>query len=285
MNELKPAFPTIFSSKMNLWGAMLLGLWITSLPGCLSQVIYHPTRELQGSPANIGLAFERVSFQTSDGVSLSAWWIPAQSPRGVLLFCHGNAGNISHRLDSIRIFNRLGLSLFIFDYRGFGESGGSPTEEGLYRDAEAAWQYLLRRKEANPENLIVFGRSLGGAVAAWLSRTHRPRALILESAFISIPEAARDRLPGFLADLFVPDQYPTLRNLTAAQCPVLIIHSRDDEIVPFRHATALYAAAPNPKDFLEIRGSHNVGFLQTLPLYEAGLDSFLSKTLGKRKEE
>ena len=285
MNELKPAFPTIFSSKMNLWGAMLLGLWITSLPGCLSQVIYHPTRELQGSPANIGLAFERVSFQTSDGVSLSAWWIPAQSPRGVLLFCHGNAGNISHRLDSIRIFNRLGLNTFIFDYRGYGESGGRPSEEGLYRDAEAAWQHLLQRKGANPEYVIVFGRSLGGAVAARLSRTHRPRALILESAFISLQEAARDRFPGFLADLFVPDQHPTLRNLTAAQCPVLIIHSRDDEIVPFRHATALYAAAPNPKDFLEIRGSHNVGFLQTLPLYEAGLDSFLSKTLGKRKEE
>jgi hypothetical protein len=264
---------------------MLLGLWITLFPGCLSQVIYHPTPELQGSPANISLAFERVSFQTSDGVSLSAWWIPAKSPRGTLLFCHGNAGNISHRLDSIRIFNRLGLNTFIFDYRGYGESGGSPTEEGLYRDAEAAWQYLLQRKRANPENVVVFGRSLGGAVAARLSQTHRPRALILESAFISLEEAARDRLPGFLVRLFVPDQYPTLRNLAAARCPVLIIHSRDDEIVPFRHATALYAAAPNPKEFLEIRGSHNLGFLQTLPLYEAGLDSFLSKTLENRKEE
>jgi len=255
------------------------------LPGCLSQVVYHPTRELQGSPENIGLAFEKVSFETSDRVPLAAWWIPAADPRGVLLFCHGNAGNISHRLDSIRIFNRLGLSLFIFDYRGYGESGGSPSEEGLYRDAEAAWQYLLGRKGVNPGNLIIFGRSLGGAVAARLSRTHRPRALILESAFISLQEAARDRFPGFFVSFLVPDQYPTLRNLTAVQSPVLIIHSRDDETIPFRHATALYAAAPHPKEFLEIRGSHNVGFLQTLSLYEAALDVFLLRTSGEGKED
>ena len=285
MNELKPAFRTISSSKRSLWGAAVLGLWIVCLPGCLSQAIYHPTPELQGSPASIGLAFEKVSFETSDGIPLSAWWIPAQSPRGVLLFCHGNAGNISHRLDSIGIFNRLGMSLFIFDYRGFGESGGTPTEEGLYRDAEAAWRYLIEAKRADPEKMIVFGRSLGGAVAAWLGRTHKPRALILESAFISLPEAARDRIPGFLVKIFVPDQYPTLRNLRAAPCPVLIIHSRDDEIVPFRHAAALYAAAPDSKEFLEIRGSHNRGFLDSLPIYEAALNSFLSKHLDQSKGE
>ena len=264
---------------------VVLGLWIGCLPGCLSRALYHPTRELQGSPAILGLSFETVSFKAADGVPLSAWWIPAGSPRGVLLFCHGNAGNISHRLDSIRIFNRLGLSLLIFDYRGFGESGGSPTEEGLYRDAEAAWQHLIQEKGVSPAEMIVFGRSLGGAVAAWLGRTHNPRALILESAFISVQEAARDLLPGFLVSFFVPDQYPTLRNLTAAQCPVLIIHSREDEIIPFRHGPALYAAAPNPKEFLEIRGSHNRGFLDTLPIYEAALDSFLSKSLGRQKEE
>jgi len=263
----------------------VLVLWIGFLPGCLSSVIYHPTRELEGSPEIVGLPFETVSFETADGVSLSAWWIPAESPRGILLFCHGNAGNRSHRLDSIRIFNRLGLSLFIFDYRGFGESGGRPTEEGLHRDAEGAWRHLVQAKGLDPGKMIVFGRSLGGAVAARLSRTHKPRALILESAFVSLREAARDSLPGFLVDLLVPDQYPTLRDLTAAACPVLIIHSRDDEIIPFRHAAALHAAAPEPKEFLEIRGSHNRGFLDSLPAYEAGLDSFLSRVLRKEKEE
>jgi hypothetical protein len=285
MNGSNPSFRTISFSKRDLWVAAILCLELLFLPGCLSPVIYHPSRELQGCPENIGLAFERASFETADGVSLSGWWIPADSPRGVLLFCHGNAGNISHRLDSIQVFNRLGLSVLIFDYRGYGQSGGNPEEEGLYRDAEAAWRYLIQERGADPDRIVVLGRSLGGAVAARLARTHNPRALILESAFISLVEAGRDRVAGFLADLFVPDQYPTLRNLEAVRCPVLIIHSRDDEIVPFRHGAALYAAAPEPKEFLQIRGSHNRGFLDTLPVYRAGLDSFLAKTMGKQKGE
>jgi uncharacterized protein len=253
--------------------------------GCLSQVLYHPSREYRGTPADLGLLYESVDLETADGARLSAWWVPADSPRGVLLFCHGNAGNISDRLDSIRIFNRLGLSLFIFDYRGYGKSSGSPSEGGTYRDVEAAWNYLVQNRRKDPQEIVVFGRSLGGPIAAWVSQVQKPQALILESTFTSLRSAARDRLPGFFVKLLVPDRYPTLQYLTRIHCPVLILHSRKDEIIPFRHGEALYAAAGEPKEFVEINGSHNRGFLDSQPFYEAAIDSFLSKYLKKKKED
>jgi len=268
---------------MILYPLFISFLWCLS--GCLSQFLYHPSKEIKGTPADLGLFYEWVALETADGARLSAWWIPADSPRGVLLFCHGNAGNISDRLDSIRIFNRLGLSVFIFDYRGYGRSSGHPSEEGTYRDAEAAWNYLVQVRKKDRQEIVVFGRSLGGSIAAWVSRVHNPRVLILESTFASLREAARDRAPGFFVRLFVPDQYRTLRYLTMVHSPVLILHSREDEIIPFRHGEALYAAASEPKELVEIHGPHNRGFLDSQPLYEAALDSFLSKYLEKKKKE
>jgi uncharacterized protein len=253
--------------------------------GCLSQALYHPSKEIQGTPADLGLFYEWVALETADGARLSAWWVPADAARGVLLFCHGNAGNISDRLDSIRNFNRLGLSVFIFDYRGYGKSSGHPSEQGTYRDAEAAWNYLIQVRQKDPREIVVFGRSLGGSIAAWVSQVYKPRVLILESAFASLREAARDRMPGIFVKLLVPDQYRTLQYLTTVHCPVLILHSRADEIIPFRHGAALYAAANEPKELVEIRGSHNQGFLESQPYYEVALDSFLSKYLGRKKEE
>ncbi len=292
-----PSFGTSFSDRVPLGigekglilragistRALLQVFFLSSVlcfSGCLSHVLYHPSREFRGTPADLGLPYEWVALEAADGARLSAWWVPADSPRGVLLFCHGNAGNISDRLDSIRIFNRLGLSLFIFDYRGYGKSSGSPSEKGTYRDSEAAWNYLIQVRQKDPHKIVVFGRSLGGSIAAWVSQVHKPQALILESTFTSLQEAARDRLPGLFVKLFVPDQYRTLQYLRMVHCPVLILHSRKDEIIPFRNGEALYAAASEPKEFVEIHGSHNRGFLDSQPLYEAALDSFLSKYLG-----
>ena len=200
MSEPRPAFSGIFFSDRNPMGFRKKGfllrlstplgkLWKTlclssvlCLSGCLSHVLYHPSNELRGTPADLGLPYESVSLETADGERLAAWWVPSESPRGVLLFCHGNAGNISDRLDSIRIFNRLGLDLFIFDYRGYGKSSGSPSEQGIHRDTETAWKYLEQMRRIDPQKIVVFGRSLGGSIAAWISQTHRPGALILEAA-------------------------------------------------------------------------------------------------------
>ena len=250
------------------------------LSGCRSWFIYHPDRDMRRTPADEGLSYESVDFETQDGVRLSGWWLPACKQRGVVLFCHGNAGNISHRLDTLLIFNRLRLSALIFDYRGYGKSRGRPSERGTYLDAKAAWNYLVQKRKIPPQDIIVFGRSLGGSIAAWLAQDHSPRMLIVESCFTSLPDMAKDCFRWFPASLLGDYQYDTRQYLERAGCPVLIIHSRNDDLIPFRHGLALYEAANGPKEFLEISGSHNRGFLDSSKQYEAALDRFVSKYSG-----
>jgi len=237
-----------------------------------------PSRALLATPARLGLAFEELNLVTEDGVRLHAWLVPAPGARGTLLFAHGNAGNISHRLDSIEIFHQLGLDVLIFDYRGYGDSTGRPSELGTYRDIEAAWRELTERRGVAPGRIVVFGRSLGAAVAAWLATRERPAGLILESAFTSLPDLAADIYPFLPARYLVRFQYPSERYLTEARAPVLIVHSRDDEIVPFRHGQRLAQVAG--AELLELRGTHNDGFLRRPALYQAGLDRFLERVLG-----
>ncbi|MDO9508307.1 MAG: alpha/beta hydrolase [Thermovirgaceae bacterium] len=240
------------------------------------RMIYQPWRELTLSPSAVGLQYEDVRFRTSDGVALHGWFIPAEKPSGgVLLFFHGNAGNISHRLDSIRVFHDLGLNVFIFDYRGYGLSEGRPSEEGFYSDGKAALGVLLD-KGFSPGEIVVFGRSLGGAVAARVSAGTTPGALILESSFTSLASLASRVVPLFPVRLLLRSGYRTELFLPQVQCPVLVVHSPDDEMIPFSHGAKLFELAPGPKTFMQITGDHNEGFLTSGPLYCNGLASFLS---------
>jgi uncharacterized protein len=239
-----------------------------------------PSREITATPAAIGLAYETVSVTTDDHVTLDGWFVPASRARGVLLFCHGNAGNISHRLDSLKIFNDLGLSTLIFDYRGYGRSEGSPSEEGTYRDAQAVWRYLTETRAIAANRIVLFGRSLGASIAAHLASQTQPAALIVESAFTSAPDLAQELYPFLPARALSRFRYDTRASLRSVGSPVLVIHSRDDEIIPFSHGQALYAAAPGEKQFLELRGSHNEGFLLTGEKYREALARFLTKRLG-----
>ncbi len=241
------------------------------------RLVYFPGRVVAATPKQAGLAYEPVRFTTADGVSLSAWFVPAPNARGTLLFCHGNAGNISHRLESIRQFHQLGLNVFIFDYRGYGESEGTPTEAGTYRDAEAARRYLVETRGLAPERIVYFGRSLGAAIAAWLATQHPPRALIVESGFTSVPDFGAEIYPWLPVRLLARLRYPTQEYLRSARAPVLVVHSRADEIVPFHHGERLYDAAGTPKEFLEIQGGHNDGFLVSGAHYTRGLDAFLRR--------
>ena len=240
-----------------------------------SHFIFFPERRIMATPGQVGLEFEDVAFLTADGNILSGWFIPAEEQKGVILFCHGNAGNISHRLDSIILFHHLRLSTFIFDYRGYGKSQGKITEVGTYTDAEAAWRYLVKMKELAPNEIIIFGRSLGGAVASMLAKNHKSKGLILESTFTSIPDVAADIYPFLPIRNFTRFTYPTIENMKDVKCPVLIVHSRDDDIIPFTHGRRIFEAANEPKEFMEIRGSHNEGFLITGPRYRDGLESFI----------
>ncbi len=243
-----------------------------------SRMLYYPNmpgRELTATPADIGLEYQDVSLITEDGIELYGWFIPGSEQRRTLLFFHGNAGNISHRLESIQLFHRLGLNVFIFDYRGFGRSAGSPTEQGTYMDAEAAWSYLTKTRALDASEIIVFGRSLGGAIATWLASRHSPAMLILESTFTSVPAMARRFYPFLPVGLLSRFQYDNLRLMKQLTCPVLIAHSRDDEIIPFEEGRMLFDTAPEPKRFLEMRGGHNDGFIVSGQGYVSGLQSFI----------
>ncbi|MDH3526857.1 MAG: alpha/beta hydrolase [Gammaproteobacteria bacterium] len=246
------------------------------------RLLYYPDlpgRELAATPADIGLEYEPVTLVTEDGVRLGAWFIPRSGARGTLLFLHGNAGNISHRLDSIRLFHELGLAILILDYRGYGESEGTPSEAGTYQDADAAWRYLVEQRRSAPRDIVVFGRSLGAIIAAELAARTRPGALIMESAFTSVPDMAATLYPWLPVRLLSRYHYDALKPLARTRCPLLIAHSRADEIIPFTHGQRLFEHAREPKQFLELRGGHNDGFLETGQDYIDGLERFLSEHL------
>lgn len=238
-----------------------------------------PGRTLTATPKDAGFDFEDVTLETSDGLKLHGWYVPAAQARGVVLFLHGNAGNISHRLDSIAIFHELGLDTLIIDYRGYGQSQGKPSEQGTYLDAEAAWHYLVNDRGVAADRIIVFGRSLGGAVAAWLANQYTPAALIIESSFSSALDIARKLYPFMPVRLITRLEFPVSLHVSRLQCPLLVVHSRDDEIIPFTMAETIYESAAEPKSLLEIWGDHNNGFLLSRDRYLSGLNEFIQKNL------
>lgn len=241
-----------------------------------------PGRSLEATPRRLGLQYDDVRFETADGVVLHGWYVHASQSRGTVLFFHGNAGNISHRLDSIAIFAALGLDVFIVDYRGYGQSEGKPGEQGTYRDADAAWRYLVDERQLSPARIAIFGRSLGGAVAAWLAADTNAAALIVESSFTSAEDMAARLYPYMPVRLLTRLRYPVVEYVAQNRNPVLIVHSRDDEIIPFHMGQELYRAASAPKAFLELAGDHNGAFLLDRDRYVAGLDAFLTAQLGER---
>ena len=268
---------TVIIFAAGMYGVLCLYLFV--IQGKLLYYPNIPSRKLTASPADIGLDYESVSITTSDGIEIHGWFIPAKEERGALLFFHGNAGNISHRLDSLEIFFNLGLSTFIIDYRGYGRSQGSISEQGTYLDAEAALKYLTETRNFSPHKVVVLGRSLGGAIAADVASRHSLGALVLESAFTSVPDMATKLYPIFPVRLLSRFQYNTKKSLLAVSSPVLIIHSPDDEIIPFENGQQLYNSARKPKEFLQIRGGHNDGFLVSGPLYSDSLGDFVRSSL------
>ena len=242
-----------------------------------SRYVYFPTHEITANPSDIGLLYEDVTIKTTDEVNLSGWYIPAEKPRAVILFFHGNGGNISNRLDLIKIFYELRLSTFIIDYRGYGRSEGEPTEDGTYLDATAAWDYLVEKKKIAPDEIILFGRSLGGPIAAWLAMDRKTKGLILDSTFTSIKDIGAKLYPYLPVKRFFKFDYSTISYLKVVNSPVLIIHSKDDEYIPFIHAEKLFEFANEPKQFLEITGGHNIGFMTSKGIYIDGINSFISK--------
>jgi len=251
----------------------------SGLAGCTG-LPFFPSKTLHATPKDIGLGYEDVRIRTEDGQSIAGWFLPAPAAPlpaegRTLLFLHGNAGNISHRLDSLAYFHRLGFAVYIIDYRGYGQSTGKPDVKGTLMDARAAWNWLLEEKKSRPESIVVFGRSLGGAVAAGLAGEVGPGALIMESSFTRLYDVAKSLYPFMPVSLFLPQDYDSIASLRGKTFPLLVVHSPDDELIPYALSEAIFAAYSGPKHFVRIRGSHNEGFQTDRIRYLEGLEAFL----------
>ncbi|MEI7836383.1 MAG: alpha/beta fold hydrolase [Planctomycetota bacterium] len=247
------------------------------------RLIYFPTREMLGNPAQCNLPFKDVALKTSDGLTLCAWYVPPPVADGpVVLHCHGNGGNISYHLGLIQILRNAGVGVLAFDYRGYGHSEGSPDEQGTYRDAQAAWDYLTKTVGIPPERIIVYGQSLGGGVASHLAVQVKPAGLILESTFTSLTDRGAESFWFLPVRLLARYHYPTIDRLASISCPVLIFHSPSDEVIPIRHGRALFEAAHEPKRFIELRGDHNNCFEISGDVYPRALRDFIHQCSPQR---
>ena len=246
--------------------------------------LYSPERDVSSTPDELGLDFEDVVFKSADGLDLSGWHIPAENSKLTVLFCHGNGGNMAHRLDSINIFHNLGLNCFIFDYRGYGDSLGKPGEEGTYTDAMAAYKWLTEDKKILAEDIIIFGRSLGGSIAAQLASKVEARALIVESAFTSYVDIGKEYYPYMPVRWFARFSYRTIDSIKEVHCPAMFIYSGNDEIVPFKFGLELYEAANKPKEFIEIFGGHNDCFLVSGEIYIEVWEKWLKFLIENRSQ-
>ena len=241
-------------------------------------VVFFPDPYLVGTPADFGLEYEDVWFQSEDGVSLNGWWVPKPGAP-VFLWFHGNAGNISHRLENIKLLvEEVGVQVFIFDYREYGKSQGSINREGTFQDAAAACRYLTETRGVPGPEIILFGRSLGTALATDMALKGPCRALILESAFTNSQEMARLYAP-FLFDWRPKVPYDNLGRVGRVKVPVLVIHGSHDEIIPVDMANRVFAVAPQPKELYIIPGAHhNDTYLVGGREYVNRLRSFIEKT-------
>jgi fermentation-respiration switch protein FrsA (DUF1100 family) len=242
------------------------------VPGA-SRILLDPPREL-------GLGVRKVTVTAADGVRLVSWVMPADGGAGYwLLICHGNAGNISEagRPYHYAGLRALGLSLFAFDYRGYGESGGAPSEPGLYLDAEAAYRYLRDTLGVPPERIVLFGHSLGSAVAVELASRVPAAGLVLDGALTSVVERAQELFPYAPVRWLAANRYPSIERVGSLTLPKLFLHARDDEVIPLRHGRRLFQAAAPPKRFVELRGTHGDAFEADSAAYYGAIGRFLAE--------
>ena len=247
------------------------------------QFIYFPESNITKDPGDVGLAFEDVSFTSADGVKLHGWFVPGESDTTLIWF-HGNAGNIGNRVDNLsEIHEHLGVNVFIFDYRGYGHSDGEPSEEGIYLDAEAAVGYIRSVKNIDSNRLVLFGRSLGCAVAVETALRTTVASVVLESGFTSIQDMVKKNysyLPGI--DRLVRAKYDCLGKIKNVRVPVMILHGDLDDVVPYEMGLELFVAANEPKTFYNIKNAnHNDTYVAGGIAYYQALGSFVQDSTAR----
>lgn len=269
-----PVTPPLFKAVV---AAALVYLVIMALFWFLQRKVLFPaSAEIYRDPADMGWPFEEVWTDTPFGKT-HGWWIPLENARGAVLFSHGNAGNIADRLESVSLFRELGFSVLLYDYGGYGRSGGTPAEARCYADIRAMWRHLTEDRGVSPEKIVIFGRSLGGAVAVDLAAEVRVGAVVLESTFLSVPEVAAERFWWLPLHLLCRDKFDSQAKVGRIPSPTLVVHSKEDTLIQFRHGQGLYARVTAPKMFLEIHGDHNIGFVESMEIYMDGWRRFLAE--------
>jgi len=270
---------TLLGTALAAYLALLLLLWLNE-----SRLVYFPgsARTLTPPPADLALPVEPVRFRTADSVTLASWVITAARPADTgywLLICHGNGGNLSEagRPLHYAALRDLGLNLLAFDYRGYGESGGAPSEEGLYRDAEAAYHWLRASRGVAAERIVLFGHSLGSAVAVELARRVPAAGLILEGALTSVLERGQEVYPWFPVRWIAASRYESIQKVADLTLPKLFLHAAADEIIPIAHGRRLHAAAAPPKTFVQLAGGHGDAFLADSATYFGSVERFLAQ--------
>ena len=241
------------------------------------KLIFHGTRDFNGDPAEQGIAFDDVTLTTDDGERLHAWYLPHSEAKFTVLFFHGNGGNISDRPITMRRLHELKFNVLVVDYRGYGRSTGRASEHGTYRDATAAWQYLVGERATAPQDIVIYGRSLGGAVALELATRTTPRALIIESTFTSMADMARANYPLLPTGYLLRHEYPSLQRIKTLAVPVLVAHSPADQTIPYSHGEALFQAAPEPREFYRLHGSHIEAYDLAGEDYDRAIARFVSR--------
>lgn len=237
--------------------------------------LFFPMKEIEFFPSSIGLGYEDIFFRASDSIDINGWFISRPNARYTVIFCHGNAGNISHRLEKLKFFYELGCSIFIFDYRGYGKSKGMPSEKGLYLDVQGAYHYLLLRN-IKPEQIIGYGESLGGAVIIDLARKNKLRGLIVDSTVSNAKDMVKIIYP-FLPYQVFSSRWDSINKIKLISVPKLVIHSINDEIVPYKLGRKLFESAPEPKEFLQIQGGHNSCFFESEAILKEKIANFLKR--------
>lgn len=270
--------------RMNKMSALRIAGWLLSAVFLLLIYvkfmerfgIYYPMSDITRTPAEINLDYNDIMISTEDEERLQGWYIPSPGNDRVVLFFSGNAGNRGYRLDKLDIFHELNCSVLIVDYRGYGGSTGRASEKGLYEDGKAIWRYAFQELDYSPEHIYLYGESLGGAVAFHVAAEKEVAGIIVEGTFSSAREVSRD-LIFFIPRFMVSNIYNNLQKASEIDAPLLILHSRDDEIIPFKHAKKLYEAAQEPKEFVTLEGSHNHAFLEDQTTYTEAIASFLER--------
>ena len=267
-----------------LWtvGGTLAVTYVTLLAAMYlfqGRLLFMGTPDLYRTPAVNDWKYDDVSLDVG-GELTRGWYVHSEgTARGTLLFAHGNAGNMADRLESVALFRELGFDVLVYDYGGYGESEGSPSETRCYADARAMWRYLTDERMIAPSRIVLFGRSLGAAVACQLATEVDPAGVVLESAFLSVPAMAQRLYPIFPAKLLARHVFDSESKVGTINSPLLFVHSPEDDIVPYDHGRRLYEAASGPKSFLDIHGGHNDGFWISGALYTDGLGAFLDSVI------